>query len=134
MPKNDEVFEDDDITAVDDELEVEVEVESEGDDDDADVDTVAGPVVIAEDDVDEDDGPDTDVELALDEVLAERVRVTTEEEDEDDEPISDPEEKLDANETVLPQQDDEFRCNSCHLLKKNSQLADKKSMLCRDCL
>ena len=131
MPKNDEVFEDDDITTGDDELEV--EVEDEGADDD-EVDTVAGPVVIAEEDVDEDDGPDTDVELALDEVLAERVRVTTDEEDEDDEPVADSEEKIDANETVLPQQDDEFRCNSCHLLKKNSQLADKKSILCRDCL
>jgi len=130
MPKNDEEFEVDVIPEGEDEIEV--EVETEGDDDE--VDTAAGPILVADDDSEEDDGPDTDVELALDEVLAERVRVTTEDEEDDDEPITDPDEKLDANETVLPQQDDEFRCNSCHLLKKNSQLADKKQMLCRDCL
>ena len=60
--------------------------------------------------------------------------MTTEEEDDDDEPIVDLDEKLDQNETVLPQQDDEFRCSSCRLLKKNSQLADKKQQLCRDCI
>ena len=128
MPKNEEEFEVDDLPEGEDEIEEESDTED-------DVDTAAGPILVADDDTDEDDGPDTDVELALDEVLAERVRVTTEdEEDDDDEPIADPDEKFDANETVLPQQDDEFRCNSCHLLKKNSQLADKKQMLCRDCL
>mgnify|MGYP006283200043 CR=1 FL=1 len=128
MPKNEEEFEVDDLPEGEDEIEEESDTED-------DVDTAAGPILVADDDTEEDDGPDTDVELALDEVLAERVRVTTEdEEDDDDEPIADPDEKLDANETVLPQQDDEFRCNSCHLLKKNSQLADKKQMLCRDCL
>lgn len=128
MPKNEEEFEVDDLPEGEDEIEEESDTED-------DVDTAAGPILVADDDTEEDDGPDTDVELALDEVLAERVRVTTEdEEDDDDEPIADPDEKFDANETVLPQQDDEFRCNSCHLLKKNSQLADKKQMLCRDCL
>ncbi len=130
MAKNDEIFEEDDIAEVDEELETEDDVAA----DDEETETVTGPVLIPEEDVDEEDGPDTDVELALDEVLAERVRVTTEEEDDDDEPIVDLDEKLDQNETVLPQQDDEFRCSSCRLLKKNSQLADKKQQLCRDCI
>ena len=35
---------------------------------------------------------------------------------------------------VLPKQDDEFRCSSCRLLKKTSQLSDRAKMLCRDCV
>ena len=37
-------------------------------------------------------------------------------------------------ERVLPKQPDEFVCRSCFLVKHPSQLADKKSMLCRDCV
>jgi hypothetical protein len=41
---------------------------------------------------------------------------------------------IDPAETILPKQDDEFRCDSCRLLKKTSQLADRDKMLCRDCV
>jgi hypothetical protein len=83
---------------------------------------------------DEDDlSLDQDVELALDEVLAETMRLTTEiEEDEDTAP--DVDDKSDPTETILPKQDDEFRCSSCRLLKKMSQMADKSKNLCRDCV
>jgi hypothetical protein len=35
---------------------------------------------------------------------------------------------------VVPQQPTEFVCKSCYLVKHRSQLADKKRMLCRDCV
>jgi len=65
--------------------------------------------------------------------LAETVRrSTTPEEDDDISLETDP--LVDALETILPKQDDEFRCKSCRLLKKISQLADPAKSLCRDCV
>ena len=52
----------------------------------------------------------------------------------DDETVGEVDATLDPTETILPKQDDEFRCSSCRLLKKTSQLADKSTMLCRDCM
>ena len=97
------------------------------DDDDA----VPVVVVVAEDDDDVVD--DADVELALDEVLAETILRTSVPEDDDEAPLE-VDTTLKATEAILPKQDDEFRCKSCRLLKKTSQLADKTSMLCRDCV
>lgn len=106
------------VAVVDDEAEDEIEEVS------------VVPLPVEEDDVLD----DADVELALDEVLAETIlRTTSVEEDEDDTPIEaspDPE----GAEVILPKQDDEFRCKSCRLLKKTTQLADKKNSLCRDCV
>ncbi len=98
----------------------------EGDDDD---DVVAEVVVVDDDDVID----DADVELALDEVLAETILRTTVIDDDEDGPVEvDP--TAESSEAILPKQDDEFRCKSCRLLKKTSQLADKAHMLCRDCV
>jgi hypothetical protein len=80
----------------------------------------------------EDVADDADVELALDEVLAETIRRTSTPEDDDE--IIEVDTTIDPTETILPKQDDEFRCDSCRLLKKTSQLADKAQMLCRDCV
>jgi hypothetical protein len=97
----------------------------------AEDDEVVAVAVITEDDDDVVD--DADVELALDEVLAETILRTSVPEDDDEAPLEvDP--TLDAAEAILPKQDDEFRCKSCRLLKKTSQLADKPNMLCRDCV
>jgi hypothetical protein len=96
-----------------------------------DDDAAPAVVVIAEDDDDVVD--DADVELALDEVLAETILRTSVPEDDDEAPIE-VDATLEATEVILPKQDDEFRCKSCRLLKKTSQLADKTSMLCRDCV
>lgn len=104
-----------------------------GDDDavgDAGEEVVVGVVVVEEE---EDVVDDADVELALDEVLAETIRRTSTPED-DEEAVGDVETGVDPAETILPKQDDEFRCHSCRLLKKVSQLADKSHMLCRDCV
>ena len=104
--------------------------ELDGDDVAADTPTEVLPLVAD----DEDDlSLDQDVELALDEVLAETMRLTTEIEDDED-TAPDVDDKSDPTETILPKQDDEFRCSSCRLLKKMSQMADKSKNLCRDCV
>jgi hypothetical protein len=100
-------------------------------DDEAEESDEAPLVVAAADDDDLID--DADVELALDEVLAETIRRSTTPEDDEDGPVEvDP--LVDPLETILPKQDDEFRCKSCRLLKKMSQLADPAKTLCRDCV
>src|ERR1700722_13981422 len=82
---------------------------------------------------DGEDGEDVDIELALDEVLAETIRRTSTPEDDDEVP-GEVDTLVDPAETILPKQDDEFRCGSCGLLKKTSQLSDRANMLCRDCV
>lgn len=89
-------------------------------------------VEVAVPEEEEDVADDADVELALDEVLAETIRRTSTPEDDDE--IVEVDTTIDPAETILPKQDDEFRCDSCRLLKKTSQLADKNKMLCRDCV
>jgi hypothetical protein len=114
------------IVDVDDALDVEG-------DDTIEVDDEEVLVEVAVPEEEEDVADDADVELALDEVLAETIRRTTTPED-DDEVIGEIDTTIDPTETILPKQDDEFRCVSCRLLKKTSQLADKTKMLCRDCV
>ena len=80
---SDELFEDDDL--IDEEDDLETDEESEGDDGEGDDEA---PIAVAvdtsgEDDL-EDDANDSDVELALDEVLAERVKIVTDDDDEDE--------------------------------------------------
>ena len=83
-------------------------------------------------DEDEDEEPeDEDVEASLDVILKERLVV--EDEPEDDE-LADVDDRSEPSERVLPKQPDEFVCRSCFLVKHPSQLADKKKMLCRDCV
>jgi hypothetical protein len=89
-------------------------------------------VEIAVPEEEEDVADDADVELALDEVLAETIRRTSTPEDDDE--VAEVDTTIDPTETILPKQDDEFRCDSCRLLKKTSQLADKDKLLCRDCV
>lgn len=129
---SDEIFEDDDLIEEDEGLET--DDDSEGDDGDDVAEGTAAVVTDTSGDDDlEDDGNDSDVELALDEVLAERVKVVSDEDDED-EPVAPSEDSSDIGESVLPQQDDEFRCGSCRLLKKKSQLAKTGEQICRDCV
>jgi len=100
---------------------------------DDDVEDVIADVEVAVVDDEDDLTLDQDVELALDEVLAETMRLTTEPDDDED-AAPEVEDKTDPAESVLPKQDDEFRCKSCRLLKKMSQLADRDRTLCRDCV
>jgi hypothetical protein len=139
----DEVFDEEELAeGFDEEIVAEELVDDEDvaaadvDDEDEDVvaleeDEVVADVVVVDDD--EEVADDTDVELALDEVLAETIRRSTATE-EDDEIAGEIDTVTDPAETILPKQDDEFRCASCRLLKKTSQLADRARSLCRDCV
>lgn len=125
----------DEVEDLDDEIVVDGDVVVV-DDDSEDVDAEEGgeaPVSAEAADDDDDLDNDADVELALDEVLAETILRTTVIDDDDDGPI-DTEALVDPFESILPKQDDEFRCSSCRLLKKQSQLADPAKNLCRDCV
>jgi hypothetical protein len=128
-----EDVEDVDVEDVDVDDVVDVEVEDVVDVDDVeeveDEDVVAEVVVVEDDDVVD----DADIELALDEVLAETIRRTSTPEDDEEAP-GEVDTLVDPAETILPRQDDEFRCASCRLLKKTSQLSDRANMLCRDCV
>ena len=146
--ESEEVFDEEELAeGFDEEIvseeELEEVVEEIDDDEDDAVDEVAiveltedddvAPVAVVATDDDDDVVDDADVELALDEVLAETILRTSVPEDDDEIPLEiDP--TLEATEAILPKQDDEFRCKSCRLLKKTSQLADKSNMLCRDCV
>jgi hypothetical protein len=106
------------------------EAAPEGDGDETDDTSEVAPVAID----DEDDLTiDQDVELALDEVMAKTMLLQSDSDDDEDVP-AEPEEKGEVTDSVLPKQDDEFRCSSCRLLKKTSQLADRPKSLCRDCV
>jgi hypothetical protein len=84
------------------------------------------------DEEDEEEPDDEDVEASLDTILKERLVV---EEPEDDEDTPEPEDRTaDGVERVLPKQPGEFVCRSCFLVKHPNQLADRKKMLCRDCV
>jgi len=87
-----------------------------------------------ESDEDEEEEPDDeDVEASLDTILKERLVVEEVEDDEDTpEPVDD--RSGDGVERVLPKQPGEFVCRSCFLVKHPNQLADRKKMLCRDCV
>ena len=131
-------LDEDDPLDDDDEL---VEIDDDDDDDDVGVEVVeiltAKPASVversgeAEDEEEEEEPEDEDVEASLDVILKERLVV--EDEPEDDE-ATDQEDRTEGNERVLPKQPDEFVCRSCFLVKHPSQLADKKQMLCRDCV
>ncbi len=84
------------------------------------------------DEEDEDELDDDDVEASLDVILKERLVVG--DEDVDDEEVVDVDDRGDGSTRVLPKQPGEFVCRSCFLVKSETQLADKRKMLCRDCV
>jgi DNA polymerase II small subunit/DNA polymerase delta subunit B len=130
-----EVFDEEELAdGFDEEIVGEEELEDadlEGDDV-VEIDDEEILVEVAVPEEEEDVADEADVELALDEVLAETIRRTSTPEEDDE--IVEVDTTIDPAETILPKQDDEFRCDSCRLLKKMSQLSDKDKMLCRDCV
>jgi hypothetical protein len=130
LDDEDPLDDDDDIADVEDEDDDAVGVEV------VEILTAAPAAVVersgeADDEEDEEEPEDEDVEASLDVILKERLVV--EDEPEDDE-ATDQEDRTEGNERVLPKQPDEFVCRSCFLVKHPSQLADKKNLLCRDCV
>ena len=116
-----------DVVAVEEEEEV-VEIPEVG----AKVATKPAAVGEESEEDDEEEPDDEDVEASLDTILKERLVV---EEVADDEDMPEPEDRTaDGVERVLPKQPGEFVCRSCFLVKHPNQLADRKKMLCRDCV
>lgn len=140
----DEAFEDDEVVEEDeslDEIDELEELDEEFEDDEV-VDLVLGvdddaEVLVVADDDDEDD------DVVEDEVLEDEL-----DDDDDDEEILGFGEKALANDELLDFVDDtkedlgiatvpigegEFTCRSCFIVKRRSQLADEKKMICFDC-
>jgi len=122
----DEEVEVDDVLEVGDVLEV---------DDALEVDDVADPELDVKDD-DEDDEEDE----ALDELEAEELELLAEEAaesllvDEAAELREIRRAELSMNVGAQEARVDEFVCSSCFLVKRTSQLANKRKLICRDCL
>ncbi|MGA9077189.1 MAG: DUF4193 family protein [Acidimicrobiales bacterium] len=133
-PPDEELLEEDDLGI--DELVAEDLVDDEDLGDGADVVVVAAegeePVVELEEE--EEDLDDDDVEASLDVILKERLVVSDEEDEEDDTEATDAEDRVDGTTRVLPKQAGEFVCQSCFLVKSQTQLADRRRKLCRDCV
>ncbi|MGH9095900.1 MAG: DUF4193 family protein [Acidimicrobiales bacterium] len=125
---------DEDALAVDDDDDDDDELVADVVEEEAvpDVPVPAKPAAAGEEDEEEDDEDhDEDVEASLDVILKERLVVEEPEEDED---TPEPEDRVEGVDRVLPKQPDEFVCRSCFLVKHPNQLADRKKMLCRDCV
>ncbi|MCA1840773.1 MAG: DUF4193 family protein [Actinomycetota bacterium] len=74
------------------------------------------------------------VEESFDELLSKHVEPN---DDDDEESLMDltREERLESlSIRAAPKQANEFVCSNCHLVKHNSQLANAKRELCRDCV
>lgn len=116
------------------------------DDDTGDVEVAVAVVVVdpavegstpapEADEEDDEELEDDDVEASLDVILKERLVVADdEEEDEEEEEVPDSEDRAEGGLRVLPKQPGEFVCRSCFLVKSETQLADRKRLLCRDCV
>lgn len=91
-----------------------------------------------EDEDDEDDEGDPEVgddEASLDEFVSKAKETTDPDEEEDSLLDLTREERLESlTIRAAPKQANEFVCTSCRLVKHQSQLADPKRELCRDCV
>ena len=134
---DDDLIAEDELTLADDDDAAAVVVVVEEDEEEVAVVPEVGAKVATKageesDEEDEEEPDDEDVEASLDTILKERLVV---EEVEDDEDTPEPEDRTgDGVERVLPKQPGEFVCRSCFLVKHPNQLADRKKMLCRDCV
>lgn len=123
----------------DDDLEVDIEPDIEDpelDDLEEDVDAVG----FGDDDDDEDDEEqDEETTEALEELESQELQLLDEEKD-DNLLVDEVEvlrairrEELTMNVDAQSQRADEFVCQSCFMLKRTSQLANKRKQLCADC-
>lgn len=84
-------------------------------------------------DADEETVDPTRLEASYEEVFTKRA----EGEDDEEESLLEMtrEERLDSlSVRAIPRQANEFVCSNCHLVKHQSQLADRRRKLCRDCV
>ena len=138
LDEDDLELEPDDLS--DDDLEDDEDLEDTDEAEVEEVDDEASSTPVTEDDEDfeEDDEEDNDdVEASLDVILKSRLVVSDdddEDEDEDEEEEPEGDERGETATRVLPKQPGEFVCQSCFLVKNQSQLADRERQLCRDCV
>ncbi len=89
----------------------------------------------AADDEEEDLPEPEQLEASLEQILSKRSEPVEAEDDEDSIFELTPEERVESLAVrAVPKQANEFVCTSCHLVKHNSQLADRQRQLCRDCV
>jgi len=87
-------------------------------------------------DIEDEHHPD-DVEEALDVLLRERMAAAPLIEDEaEDEEELEPDDRAEGATRIVPRREGEFRCDSCFLIKPESQLAAETDgrKVCRDCV
>lgn len=152
-PTAEEEIEDlDDLEDVDDIEEIDEEVLDEDLDEDLttgldedfeeDEDIVEDDVEVDEDEDDDEDDDDHDDETAeaLEELENQELQLLDEEAneallvDEVAELRAMRREELTLNVDAQSQKDDEFVCQSCFMVKRTSQLANKRKMICFDCV
>lgn len=120
----------------DDELVEDDELPDEDEEDDSDTAAAKRPAKGSDEEADEDDleelDPD-DVEADLDTILKDRIAAADDEEEDEEDEVVDVDDRGDTNK-IQPRRPGEFVCQSCFLLKPQSQLADSKNLLCADCV
>ncbi|MEE9177084.1 MAG: DUF4193 family protein [Acidimicrobiia bacterium] len=93
-----------------------------------------------DDDEDDDDGHDEETAEALEELESEELKLTEDEAseallvDEVKELRAMRREELTMNVDAQGQKSDEFVCQSCFMVKRMSQMANKRKMICQDCV
>lgn len=144
MVRKDEALEESDVIVEDEDVDPDEDIDVD-DVDDAILDDVDDDVLVVDDEADvdvvEDEDPETDDETdeALDELEAEELELLAEEA-EDSLLIDEAAEmreirraELAMNVGAQEARGDEFVCSSCFLVKRTSQLANKRKLICRDC-
>lgn len=79
-------------------------------------------------------GEGDEVESSLEELLARKSETPPGEEEDSLLDLAPDEHVESLSIRAAPKQANEFVCSNCRLVKHNSQLADKKRTLCRDCV
>jgi hypothetical protein len=139
-------LDDADIDAEDlDEAELDVDLEDDVDVDEPDLDEFEddvdadAPGFDGDDDDDDDDDQDEETTEALEELETQELQLLDEEKndnllvDEVEMLRSIRREELTMNVDTQSKRADEFVCQSCFMLKRTSQLANKRKQLCADC-
>jgi hypothetical protein len=113
-------------------------------DDELEIDAIDIAVVASDDSddvADDDDDDDDDDDEALDELEAEELDMLTDDEAAETLPIDEVaeirklrREAIELDSLAESIGEDEFVCNNCFLVKRISQLADKRKKLCSDCV
>jgi hypothetical protein len=148
-----ESVEDDDLEIDDDDIEPDIdaedldeddlEVDLEADIEDPELDDLEADVDVVgfgdDDDDDDDDDQDEETTEALEELESQELQLLDEEKD-DNLLVDEVEmlrsirrEELTMNVDAQSKRADEFVCQSCFMLKRTSQLANKRKQLCADC-